>query len=186
MCLKIIHHLLFLFLCQSNILYLIKNPIYLLYFQSTKLMTPYCNYYCQHAKKSAFSYFKVFNISFNILTPSPQWNQLVLHSDPWFMGNSYVCLIVFHSVAVGHYSASGSAVWRDFVVWLRHRALVSAPLGNSALPSPAFHWNDTSHPNSCELLPPIEEKITHFIKNISWVISLWAQYPTLFFISVIV
>lgn len=97
----------------------------------------------------------------------------------------FLGLNVFHSVAVGHYSASGSAVWRDFVVWLHHRALVSVPLNNSALPSPAFHWNDTLLPNSCELLPPIEEKITHFMKNISWVISLWAQYPhaTLIFIS---
>lgn len=52
MCLKIIHHLLFLFLCQSSILYLIKNPIYLLYFQSTKLMTPYCNYYIANMLKN--------------------------------------------------------------------------------------------------------------------------------------
>lgn len=44
----------FSFLCQSSILYLIKNPIFLLYFQNTKLMTPYCNYYCPHAKNQHF------------------------------------------------------------------------------------------------------------------------------------
>lgn len=58
------HHLLFPFLCQSSILHLIKNPICLLYFQSTKLMTPYCNNYCPHAKKFLISRSVIFLSTF--------------------------------------------------------------------------------------------------------------------------